>query len=288
MRNGTILAPLGTIAFRDKIAVLIRRYPTRLQSLSIEGKNVTMFSRKAIYPVLLVAAAGTPYLLMEEDSVSSLTAPLTNAFSISDEQAPVAQPSELGSGLTRSVPSEYRYGPAAQHPELQSMDGLAGAPVRELHEVIRFDISPSWVTARWPRVTTTLSETGMEGLRVPVVTGTRIDDLAGSLTYYFDHHHRVQRLTFEGFTGDDGRLVHLVTGDFGLRQEPTLHAGMYAAWWNAVPTSVLRVTRAPVVTRASPHAQLQVFLELNRPGRQFGLSPTAHEILQKDRATFRW
>jgi hypothetical protein len=249
-----------------------------------------MFNRKLMYPVILATAAGAPFLLMEEDGQSLLSGQFGGVFSstdLEDAAAPLTEPA-IESALARGVPSEYGYGARAQHPQLVSADSVAGPPVRELSEVIRFDIPPSWVTSRWPRVTTALSETGMEGLRVPVVTGTQVDDLAGSLTYYFDHQHRVQRLTFEGFTGDDRRLVALVTQDFGLQPAPTLHAGMYAAWWNAVPTSVLRVSRAPVITSASPHAQLQVFLELNRPGMHFGLSPAAHEILKKDRATFRW
>jgi hypothetical protein len=247
-----------------------------------------MFKRQFMFPVLLVTAAGTPFLLMEQDGASLLTQQIGEVFTTSSTVEPVGDHSWTEMALARRVSSEFGYGPAAQHPNSVSADWLVGAPVRALNEVIRFDIPPSWVTSRWPRVTTTLSDTGLEGLRVPMVTGTQVDDLAGSLTYYFDHQHRVQRLTFEGFTGDDRRLVALITQDFGLQPAPTLHAGMYATWWNGVPTSVLRVARAPVVTVASPHAQLQVFLELNRPGMHYGLSPAAHEILQKDRASFRW
>jgi hypothetical protein len=247
-----------------------------------------MFTRKVMFPVLLATAAGAPYLLMEEDGISSLTQQVTGVFSSSDAASGVPQSPYTPVGLTRDVPSEYGYGARAQHPQLATADWLAGPPVRELNEVIRFDIPPSWVTGRWPRVTTTLSETGMEGLRVPVVTGTQIDDLAGSLTYYFDAQHRVQRLTFEGYTGDDRRLAALVMQDFGLQREASLHAGLYAAWWNATPTSVLRVARAPVISSATPHAQLQVFLELNRPGMRYGLSPAAHEILLRDRSSQRW
>jgi hypothetical protein len=247
-----------------------------------------MFNRKFVLPVMLATAVGAPYLLTSEDGPSALTQQITGMFSGSGTGDASSDAPWTATGTSRDVRSEYGYGAAAQHPHLASAEWLAGAPVRELREVIRFDIPPSWVTGRWPRVTTTLSETGLEGLRVPLVTGTQIDDLAGSLTYYVDHQHRVQRLTFEGFTGDDRRLVALATQDYGLQPQATLHAGMYAAWWNAAPTSILRVARAPVVSVASPHAQLQVFLELNRPGMQYGLSPAAHEILLRDRSSWRW
>ena len=46
---------------------------------------------------------------------------------------------------------------------------------------------------RWPRVTT-VPQFALAGLRVPLVTGTQIDDLAGSLTYYFDRTDQVQRI----------------------------------------------------------------------------------------------
>jgi hypothetical protein len=160
--------------------------------------------------------------------------------------------------------------------------------VGHLGEVLRFDITPQWVTARWPRVTATLAEQGLEGLRVPVVTGTNLDDLAGSLTYYFNHFHQLQRLTFEGYTGDERKLVGVVTQHYGLQPEPTLDAGMYVARWNNRPSSILRVARAPIITHDSPHSQLHVLLELNRPSMEFGLSVQAQQLLERDRNSRRW
>ena len=245
-----------------------------------------MITRKLALPVILAAAAGTPYLVLEQDLPSVLRQRAGGVFSASAEAEP--EPAPLDTSRPGHIPSEYGYGLRAAYPESAFPQGIAGPPSQDLGEVIRFDIPPSWVTSRWPRVTTTLAETGLEGLRVPLVTGTRVDDLAGSLTYYFDPQHRVQRLTFEGFTGDQRRLVALVTQYYGLQPEPTLHAGMYVARWNAQPTSVLRITRSPVMTAASPHSQLKVLLELNRPGVAYGLSPVARQILEHDRHEWRW
>lgn len=184
--------------------------------------------------------------------------------------------------------SEYTYGPAAQNPPSTVSDNLVGPSVADFGEIFRFDVSPQWVTARWPRVTTTLAEQGLEGLRVPAVTGTNRDDLAGSLTYYFNRFAQLQRLTFEGYTGDERKLVGLVTQFYGLQPEPTLDAGMYVARWNGLPSSILRVSRSPVISHDSPNSQLQVLLELNRPGMEFGLSDQAVAILGRDRSSHRW
>jgi hypothetical protein len=70
---------------------------------------------------------------------------------------------------------------------------------------------------------------------VPLVTGTRPDDIAGSLTYYFDKRQQLQRITFEGVVGDERRLVNFVTGQYKLKAEPTLGAGLYVAKWSGRP-----------------------------------------------------
>jgi hypothetical protein len=137
-------------------------------------------------------------------------------------------------------------------------------------------------------VTTVLAEVGLEGLRVPLMTGTRVDDLAGTLTYYFDRNQQVQRLAFDGFTGDERRLLGLVTQAYGLAPEPTLDAGILVARWNGRPTSLVRVARAPIVTLDSPHARLRVQMELNRPSAYYGLSAEFVQRLQGDRTTQRW
>jgi hypothetical protein len=244
-----------------------------------------MIKRKILLPVVLATAAGTPYLVMEDDWSDTAKQQISGLFEgESDESTGTA----ASAGMIAEFNSEYAHGQRAETPRGDVHPHLGGPPVSHLGEVIRFDISPAWVTSRWPRVTTTLSEQGMQGLRVPLVTGTRPDDLAGSLTYYFDRREQVQRLTFEGYTGDERRLLSIVTHYYGLRSEPTLHAGMYVARWNGVPTSLLRISRAPIVTHASPRSQLHVLLELNRPNATFGLSPEARQVLDLDSGAGRW
>jgi len=56
------------------------------------------------------------------------------------------------------------------------------------------------VISRWPRVSAGLAELQLQGYRVPLVSGTTANDLAGALTYYFNSRQQVQRITFQGTT----------------------------------------------------------------------------------------
>ena len=128
----------------------------------------------------------------------------------------------------------------------------------------------------------------VDGLRVALVTGTNIEDVAGSLTYYFDHQQQLRRITFDGLTGDDRKLVNLVSQQFNLRSEPALGAGLYLARWNGQPTGVLRISHAPVIRVQRPHERLEVMLELNKPSIGYGLSTYAQQTLHLDHLTNRW
>jgi hypothetical protein len=165
---------------------------------------------------------------------------------------------------------------------------LVGGPIYDLREVLRFDISPDWVTSRFSRVTTVLADTELEGLRVPLVTGIGPTDLAGSITYYFDASGKLQRVMLHAFTGDASRVVATMTQHYGLQAEPSLDAGVYTRRWNATPVHFLRLTRAPVVYSDALHHKLTVYLELNQPDLRYGISTEAQRIIDADRRTGRW
>lgn len=250
-----------------------------------------MLKRKLLFPVILAAAVGGPYVLMDNQWSGAAKDEIQTLWSGDDGPASTVSTPDGPAPVdwsTSEYNSEFGTGERAERPRSQLDASLTGPPVADFGEIVRFDISPAWVTSRWPRVTTVTAELGMEGLRVPVVTGTKTDDLAGSLTYYFDRYHRVQRLTFDGYTGDDRKLVAILAKYYGMVREPSLDASMYVARWNGAPTSVLRVARAPVVSADSPNSQLHVTLELNRPSREYGLSQQFVQILQRDRQTRRW
>ena len=195
--------------------------------------------------------------------------------------------------LRRSAPDQYRYDEQLARklggiPQGQPSPSLVGARIPDLREVMRFDISPDWVIQRFSRVSTVLADLSLQGLRVPVVTGTQADDLAGTLTYYFDKGGKLQRLTVHGFTGSPENLVGTLTQHYGLKHEPALEAGVYTKRWNGQPTHFLRLTHAPVVYSDAVHQKYTMFLELNHPNLAYGISNEARRIVTADRATGRW
>jgi hypothetical protein len=145
---------------------------------------------------------------------------------------------------------------------------LEGLPAIHLEEVFRFDVTKDWVFARWPRKSTVAAEDSLIGIRVPLVSGMAVDDLAGSLTYYFNPAEEVQHIAFRGRTGDPQRLVRLVAGKFGLWPQQTLVPGeqVYQTRWNGRPQSELRIRPAAVIWSSSPHSTFEVELALERPG----------------------
>ena len=160
----------------------------------------------------------------------------------------------------------------AESPQGVSVDpgavgGVEGAPVHNLAEVLRFDVTPAWILWRWPRVSTGLAHLEFQGYRVPLVTGTAQSDLAGSLTYYFNRKQQLQRITFRGSTGDARTLVALLTARHKFTYRPTEDPGVFL--YEAVspagqPSGVLRVTMAPVVKAKDPYRRFDVELEMER------------------------
>ncbi len=97
----------------------------------------------------------------------------------------------------------------------------------DLAEVLRFDVTPGWVMQQWPWISAGLSQLPLHGYRVPLVTGTAVDDLAGSLTYYFNAKQRVQQITFEGTTGDASNLLRVLIGRYGFGRRLTNDPGLF-------------------------------------------------------------
>ena len=142
------------------------------------------------------------------------------------------------------------------------------APVHDLTGVLRFDVSPSWVVTRWPRVSTGLSQLQLQGYRVPLVTGTAEDDVAGALTYYFNPRQQVQRLTFHGTTGNAQKLVHYLSTRFSFRRRLTNDPGVFlyeTVDQKGNPTSFLWIRPAGVVQASKPLERFEVALVMERP-----------------------
>lgn len=119
----------------------------------------------------------------------------------------------------------------------------------DLAEALRFDVTPAWVMERWPWVSAGLSQLPLAGYRVPLLSGSAEDDLAGSLTYYFNARQQVARITFQGTTGDARKLIRLLISRYGFGRRMTNDPSLFRY---EVP-----VTKGP--------AQSYLDLRLDRP-----------------------
>lgn len=176
-------------------------------------------------------------------------------------------------------------------PETTNIDGTAlpyaaaSTPTQpivrlDFSEILRFDIRPEWIVSRWDRVSTQITDGQLQGMRVTVITGTQQDDVAGVLTYYFDAHHKLQRITLIGQSGDYRRLAFFVQAQFRLEPRPSREAGLWLAGWNGRPTSVLLVRHSPVVAQSAPYARYEIWLELNLPRNGYRLSSATEDVLR--------
>jgi hypothetical protein len=140
----------------------------------------------------------------------------------------------------------------------------ATSPPVPIEQAFRFDLTPQWVASRWPRVSTVLGKPKQLGMRVALVSGTRDDDIAGSLTYYFDEHHQLQRITFTGLTNDPRRLLGLLVPAGGLQSQPTTGVVHYIAGDVKRPTSQIGARHLPIVAHSSPGPRVEVAADLSR------------------------
>ncbi len=140
-------------------------------------------------------------------------------------------------------------------------------PTPSLADVLRFDVTVEWVLQRWPRVTTGLPHLQLQGYRVTLVTGTSTADVAGSLTYYFNSHQQVQRITLHGTTGDPSVLVGVVTGrhHFARRLTNDPSVVLYEAVdTHNRPAGSLKIRSAPVVRMDRPYTRYEIDLSMDR------------------------
>jgi hypothetical protein len=211
---------------------------------------------------MLASAVGVPYVL---STGSAWVSSIKSQFTSTEAPAKLTPPADKNSTLATS--RAVLDLPAAMPGSNRKLPPVEGYGAQDLAEVLNFNATPQWVMARWPRVTVGLAELDLQGYRVPLVTGTREDDLAGSLTYYFDPEQRLQLIHFRGKTGNPHKLVRLVMSQYGLVPQPSPDPGLqlFQLKWNGKPISELQVRTANLVRAAQPNARFQIEMGLKRP-----------------------
>ncbi len=212
-----------------------------------------MFNRGTLFLLVLGAAIVVPYVMLDE-GLSKTARTEWQRFFGGNNSSPS---SNAGGGIG----SWFRGEPQP----LANLDAGPVLPPVSLEEALRLDISPVWVTSHWSRVSTVVSETEHMGLRVALVSGTQPTDIAGSLTYYFDQRHQLQRVTFTGLTGDESRVITYLMTKYSFRPQPTVAAGLYQAPAGAGKVSQAQVNHLPVVQAAATNARVELAIELLRP-----------------------
>jgi len=220
-----------------------------------------MFTRLLNVPILLAAAVGIPYVATHGPSMDKLW----EGYQTASKPAPTG----AEAALLKVPPAQARL-PVPQGSGgvlYRTSPPLEGLPAMSLQEVFNLNVSKEWVFQRWARKSTALSELGLFGIRVPLVTGTQLHDLAGSLTYFFGNKGRVQRISFHGTTGDTTQLVMLAARRYGLQQQQTPIAGeqLFQVRRQNQIFSELRTRPAPVLWANSPHDSFTVDLDLQSP-----------------------
>ncbi len=252
---------------------------------------MTFFQKPLGATLLLGSALGTPYILFETEPGEQIRRAVAfEATSLEMTPPEITQPG--------NAPPERLMLESLQNPvlppsvRLSGLDPLAPAsdfqPPIDLREVLRFDIDPDFVYRRFARVSTVLSDLSLDGLRVPLVSGTQAYDVAGSLTYYFDINKTLRRIQMQGVTGDARGLIELMVQHYRLHAEPSLGGQLLTTRWNNRVTSFMHVAPAPVVTSASPNARFAFYLEINPPADRYGLSQEAMQMLVQAQAAKRW
>ena len=159
-----------------------------------------MLKKTVFIGVLLAAAFGGPVTMFRATDF------WRNLHLGGSSDKASATPSATANTTTALKPGDQSADPflAPSHPAALSVEGDR---TPGLAEVLRFDVSPAWVLQRWPRVSTDLAVLQLHGYRVPLVTGTNQNDVAGSLTYYFNPSQQVQQITLRGTTGDPRAII---------------------------------------------------------------------------------
>lgn len=232
-----------------------------------------MFKKLMLMVLLPATLAVSPALLFSLPGMWTKAKAAVTSFAttMTAEAKPVAatQGAPAPTAPATAAAPATPHSAAAQAPVAQaSSTSTASIPLAGLADVLRFDVSLDWVMNRWPRVSAALAQLQLQGYRVPLVTGTGEDDLAGALTYYFNPRQEVQRITFHGTTGNARKLIELLTTRYGFSRRLTNDASSFVYEAPAAEKkskSLLWIRPAQVVKTEQTYQRYQLVLVLERP-----------------------
>lgn len=226
-----------------------------------------------IYLVAAAACFGLPYYVSEHRGHSADphgADPHVAAAALAHDFHSAAAADHLGGPLNLPPPPSAAQPPA--YGETPAPHYVEGQALADMSEVFRFETTIGWIAQRWPRISTAAGDLDLQGYRVPYTSGHRLDDVAGSLTYYFDQQHQCRRISFRGTAGDVRRFLATLDAGLGARPEtaePGVHR--YRPTAPGVEGSIV-VSPAEVLSSERPHERFRIQLDLARrppPRRSF-------------------
>ncbi|QDT69214.1 hypothetical protein MalM25_21460 [Planctomycetes bacterium MalM25] len=227
-----------------------------------------MNTRPVALAGLMGAAVGGPYLATQAPDDWS------NPWGGQTPPAAVA-PGQPSSAFDPLSPPDLSgpQGPGAEiYRGAAAIEGPIGMP---LEQALDWNVTKNWVYSQWARKSTGLADPTLFGVRVPLVTGSGMTDLAGSLTYYFDHAGVLQRMRLSGRTADTSLVVSLATRRFAMAPRTGHIAGdqLFQAVQENKLRGELRTRPRGVLWNTSPHDSFSVDLEVTRPGSPYVVTP---------------
>lgn len=224
-----------------------------------------MILRRLAFAGLLGGAAAGPYVASQAPgALEGVWGPNNGAAAAEADPVPGALASpNLG------APG----GPGS--PIYKSPAPLGGPVGLSLEQAFDWNVTRNWVYSQWARKSTGLADPTLFGVRVPLVTGSGMTDLAGSLSYYFDRNGAVQRIRFQGRTADTSRIIHLAATRFGMqpRQPNTPGDQLLQSVEGNQLRGELRTRPEGTLWATSPHSSFDVRFEATRNGSPYTVAP---------------
>ncbi len=192
---------------------------------------------------------------------------------------PVQPPIGSTNGNAWGVPASLSASPVAASgtfpgslPVQPMTQPMTFQPVISFYEILNWDLTPDMIRSRFDRITVLETDYGLQGMRVPLVTGVNLYDLHGSLTWFFDESDTLQRISFRGWTGDATALANILETQFGLSPPKGAGSHLYVARRGRKVTSAALFKFAPVLETRKSNEQIVVAFELNNPAGGYILS----------------
>jgi len=223
---------------------------------------------KGTFIAMLLGGAFLPYLLSSGSGVrETIMRPFQSSAGASDKGSGPAALDVPAPADPHASALYASHAAAAGAPLTPKPPSIADERLIPFEKALQWQITPTWVLTTWPRVTTQLSELELQGYRVTLVTGTTPTDIAGVLTYYFDAKQVLQRITFNGTTGDARRLVQFLAASHRferrLLEDPSVY--LYQVEQDRRALSELKIKTAPIVRAGGELSRFEVALVMRRP-----------------------